>query len=287
MPSPAPATMSGRVSHQPEVASGTSGTITPSPTTSRMKPSRMMFAGRPFARRPASSAITNMLSDSGAIDRPASSALYSSTICRYSGSTIIVPPRAICCSSCPLTPDWKSLERNRAGSISVALPRFLRLHEPPGEAGHRDDPEPDQQCDVLAALLPHQDAEHDAAHADDRQHRAAPVDDSGAGVLRVFDETDAGQHDRDDDRLERESDALRPERRDEAAEQRTDGGGDGGRSADERVHRASAAPPSKLPWMSDCMAGSRSDAPIPPMTAQKMMTPVRFCANTMAMAPTA
>ena len=34
------------------------------------------------ARLPASSAIANMLSDSGAIESPASIALYSSTICR-------------------------------------------------------------------------------------------------------------------------------------------------------------------------------------------------------------
>ena len=74
--------MSGIVSHQPEVASGTIGTMIPSPTTSRMNPSRMMFAGRPFALRPARMAMTNMLSESGAIESPASSALYSSTICR-------------------------------------------------------------------------------------------------------------------------------------------------------------------------------------------------------------
>ncbi len=71
--------------------------------------------------------MTNMLRESGAIDSPASRALYSSTICKYSGSTIIVPPSAICCSSCPLTPDWKTLERNSTGSMSVALARFLRL----------------------------------------------------------------------------------------------------------------------------------------------------------------
>ena len=35
------------------------------------------------------------------------------------------------------------------------------------------------------------------------------------------------------------------------------------------------------------MAGSSSDAPMPPMTAQKTMTAVRFCANTIATAPTA
>ena len=35
------------------------------------------------------------------------------------------------------------------------------------------------------------------------------------------------------------------------------------------------------------MAGSSSDAPMPPMTAQKMTMAVRFWAKTMAIAPTA
>ena len=47
------------------------------------------------------------------------------------------------------------------------------------------------------------------------------------------------------------------------------------------------AAPSKLPWMSDCIAGSRSDAPSPPTIAQKMMIVVRFCANTIDSAPIA
>ena len=34
------------------------------------------------------------------------------------------------------------------------------------------------------------------------------------------------------------------------------------------------AAPSKFPWIRDCMAGSRSDAPSPPMIAQKMMIAV-------------
>ena len=43
----------------------------------------MMLLGRRFpAFFPASNAIPNMLSESGARDRPACNALYSSTICR-------------------------------------------------------------------------------------------------------------------------------------------------------------------------------------------------------------
>ncbi len=65
----------------------------------------MIAAGRRRpARRPATSAMANMLSDSGAIDRPACMALYSSTICRKIGRAIIVPPSAICWSIWPVTP---------------------------------------------------------------------------------------------------------------------------------------------------------------------------------------
>ena len=47
------------------------------------------------------------------------------------------------------------------------------------------------------------------------------------------------------------------------------------------------ATPSKFPWMRDCMAGSRSDAPNPPMIAQKMTTAVMFWASVIARAPIA
>jgi hypothetical protein len=47
------------------------------------------------------------------------------------------------------------------------------------------------------------------------------------------------------------------------------------------------AAPSKLPWISDCIAGSSSDAPSPPMIAQKTMIAVRSCASVIARAPIA
>ena len=47
------------------------------------------------------------------------------------------------------------------------------------------------------------------------------------------------------------------------------------------------AAPSKLPWMSDCIAGSRSDAPIPPMIAQQMTITVMLCVSVIANAPIA
>ncbi len=47
------------------------------------------------------------------------------------------------------------------------------------------------------------------------------------------------------------------------------------------------AAPSKFPWMSDCIAGSRSDAPSPPITAQNTTIAVTLWANVIASAPTA
>jgi hypothetical protein len=47
------------------------------------------------------------------------------------------------------------------------------------------------------------------------------------------------------------------------------------------------ATPSKLPWIRDCMAGSSSDAPIPPTSAQNTMIAVRPWARVMARAPRA
>ena len=61
----------------------------------------------------------------------------------------------------------------------------------------------------LAALLPHEDAEDDATHADHREDRAHDVDLARARVLDVAHHPDARQHDHDDDDLEREPDAPR------------------------------------------------------------------------------
>ena len=82
-PSPAPAMRSGTTIAQPESARGTIGIRTATPTASSRNPARMILLGlRLPAFLPAITATPNMLSESGAIDRPASIALYSSTICR-------------------------------------------------------------------------------------------------------------------------------------------------------------------------------------------------------------
>ena len=142
------------------------------------------------------------------------------------------------------------------------LPLPLAAHEPPGQQRERDRADRDQQPDGLASFLPHQDPEHDAAHADDGEDRADHVDLPRPGVGDVVDELDLGQHDRDDDDLEHEADPPRQVRGDEAAEQRPDRGGDRRRRPDQRV-RLLAGRASKFPWISDCIAGSSSDAPEP------------------------
>jgi hypothetical protein len=45
--------------------------------------------------------------------------------------------------------------------------------------------------------------------------------------------------------------------------------------------------PSKLPWISDCIDGSSSEAPRPPMMAQKTMIGTRLWASVIEIAPTA
>jgi hypothetical protein len=82
-PSPDPAISNGTTRYQPEVARGTIGSTTTIPIVNSANPARMRLAGRRFpALFPASRATANMLRDSGAMDRPAPIALYSSTICR-------------------------------------------------------------------------------------------------------------------------------------------------------------------------------------------------------------
>ena len=63
-----------------------------------------------------------MLSDSGASERPAAIASYSSTICRKIGSVIMAAPSVICWSVCWDTPTRNSGSRNRSGSSSTGLP---------------------------------------------------------------------------------------------------------------------------------------------------------------------
>jgi hypothetical protein len=138
------------------------------PSDRSAKPARMMLlALRAPARRAARSATANMLSDSGASDSPAWSALYSRTIWRKIGSAIIAPPRASA-GAAARDAEPEDGDRNRSGSIRASLPsRLRRTSHQPATPGDRADG--DERADRLAALLPDQDAEHDAAHAEDRE----------------------------------------------------------------------------------------------------------------------
>ena len=64
------------------------------------------------------------------------------------------------------------------------------------------------------ALLPHEHAEHDAAHGDDREHRANGVDLSVAGEFDVLHESDSCKDNRDHHRLQEKRGAPRHVRRD-------------------------------------------------------------------------
>ena len=93
------------------------------PAVVSANPTSTMVLERRFPSfRPASMATANMLSDSGARERPACIALYSSVICKKIGSTIIAPPRVICWSICWEIPILKCGKPNRSGSSSVGFP---------------------------------------------------------------------------------------------------------------------------------------------------------------------
>ena len=125
--------------------------------------------------------------------------------------------------------------------------RRLALDASGGRASTRSpaseiDADRQEQADGFAALLPDEDAQHQAAHAEDRQQRTDEVDLARAGVRRVTNESDARQHDRDDDDLEQERDAVGQECGDEAADQRSDGGCDRRGRAHQGVGRLLGGP---------------------------------------------
>ena len=115
------------------------------------------------------------------------------------------------------------------------LPLALAPREPEDQPRHGNGTDRQERADGFAAFLPHQDAEHDPAHAQDGEHRADGVNTPGPCVGRVADEPDVEKDDRDDDDLEQEPDAPRQIGGDEPAEQRADGRGDGGRRPDQGV----------------------------------------------------
>ena len=118
--------------------------------------------------------------------------------------------------------------------------------------------------------------------------RTAPTTSTSRGPVYgdVANEPDARQHDRDDT-----TSSANPTRQDRNVVMKPPSSGPTAAAmaadAPTSAYTFLCAAPSKLPWISDCIAGSSSDAPSPPMTAQKMTTAVRLWASVIARAPTA
>ena len=214
------------------------------PNVLSAKPTSTRSLARRFPLRfPASRATPNMLNESGASERPAFIASYSSVICRKIGSVIIAPPSVICCSICWVIPMRKCGNRNRSGSSNVTLPSRWRVTSHQASDPSATAPSAMSTSDELAALLPHQDAEDDATHPDHRKDGAHDVDLARPRVLDVADHLDARQHHCDHDHLEREADPPRQVGRHETAEERPDRGRDRGRRRRRARTPASEHPP--------------------------------------------
>ena len=110
------------------------------------------------------------------------------------GSTIIVPPSAICCSICWEIPNRNTAGAEEAGVDQGRLSAALATHQPVGERRHRGSPDDEQGADCLAALLPHEDAEHDPAHAHHRERGTDEVDAARPRVGDVAHEPDVDEH---------------------------------------------------------------------------------------------
>ena len=195
-----------------------------------------MLGRRAPAFLPASTATPNIVSESGASDRPVCSALYSSTICRKIGRAIIAAAQR--------DRSGAAVPRSRTGTSSIgtdpdraasASPRACGARATSASDPKRHRPDDQELGDGLPAFLPRQDAQDDAAHAEDGEDRADRVDLARSGVRHVLDAPGAEQHDRDDHELEQEADPPREERGDEAAEQWSDRRGDRRRGTDQGI----------------------------------------------------
>ena len=130
-------------------------------------------------------------------------------------------------------PKVNGLEANSDGSIRVGLPSRLRRMSQYTRVPIAARPNREQRRDRFAALLPDQDAEHQAAHPEDGEDRADDVDGPIACVGHIADQPAPGQDDRDDHRFEQEPDAPRQHGCDEATDQGSDCGGDRTRGPDQ------------------------------------------------------
>ena len=131
---------------------------------------------RPGVCRLSCIAIANMLNERGAIERPDFMALYSSTIWKKIGKTIIAPPSASCCSICwPMPILEGGRDRRRAARVRRVVSAGS-ASKPGQRATQRRSRSMRQRT---PHLLPDKDSQHNAAHAKHRQHSTHDVDATG------------------------------------------------------------------------------------------------------------
>ena len=130
-------------------------------------------------------------------------------------------------------PEMGGREQVRVEQGQLAL--ALAPDQPVGERREGEDADRDERSDPLAALLPDEDAQHDAAHAQNGEDRADGVDAPWPGVRHILHQADPGEHHPDDDDLQQEADPPGQVGRDESADERANRGGDGGGRPNQRV----------------------------------------------------
>ena len=243
---PAPAIISGIASHQPESARGTIGMSSAHADGQRAaKPTRMTLLGRRVpARRPAIIATANIVSDSGASDRPACERVVLEHHLQEDRQRDHRPAQRDLLEHLPGDAEPEDRRPEQSGSSSVDLPGALAADQPPRERRQRDDADGEETPTASPPSCHTRMPSDDAAHADDGEDGADDVDAARSPVYGdVAHQPDAGQHDRDDHASSRNADPPREEGRDEAAEQRPDRGGDRGRRRRRARRRASAPRP--------------------------------------------
>ena len=125
---------------------------------------------------PATSATANMLSESGAIDRPGFQRVVLEHHLEVDRERDHHPAERDLLERLGRDPEPEVLRLEEARVDQRRLALALALPEPPGERAEADDADREQRADRRAALLPDQDPEHDAAHAEDGEDRAHDVD---------------------------------------------------------------------------------------------------------------
>ena len=132
------------------------------------------------------------------------------------------------------------LEQIRVQQRGLALP--LAADQPVGEGGQHHGTEAHDQSHIAAALLPHEDAEDEATHADDGEDGAHGVDLARPGVGNVLDQANLGEHHQNDQCLEPEPHPPGQVRREKTPQERTDGGCDRRRGSDQCIRPLLGAP---------------------------------------------